>query len=329
MKTELPCAIVRDLLPSYVEGLTEAETTAAVQAHLETCEDCRRRCAAMSAGESAPQTEAKEVDYLKTLRKKSRKKIILAVLLVLVLVLGGTGAKLFLIGTPASSDSVAAQVTPSPQPDSINISFMNMDSASVLTGLSFQTVDDVIEITARKVLISPIHPQEEAALSLNLAGIREVRAFGKTIWHDGLLIDGHTSRLLEKKTAYVGDASAVNDLLCNMDLDAPHGIELQTRKEPYGVTIHFTDTIAENRRFLVEGNACILLALVDNLGEVRWDDPSGYSDTLTLKDSNDALPGLVETYNRDHGTDWTPLDSVKAYSADGWHLQILRNLLGV
>ena len=42
MKADLPCAVVRDLLPSYVEGLTEAETTAAVKNHLESCESCRK-----------------------------------------------------------------------------------------------------------------------------------------------------------------------------------------------------------------------------------------------------------------------------------------------
>ena len=37
MKDNLPCAVVRDLLPIYVEGLTEPETNAAVEAHLKTC----------------------------------------------------------------------------------------------------------------------------------------------------------------------------------------------------------------------------------------------------------------------------------------------------
>lgn len=39
MKNDLTCAVVRDLLPSYVEGLTSEETNEAVDAHLAQCPD--------------------------------------------------------------------------------------------------------------------------------------------------------------------------------------------------------------------------------------------------------------------------------------------------
>ena len=34
MKNDLTCGVVRDLLPSYVEGLTSQETNQAVETHL-------------------------------------------------------------------------------------------------------------------------------------------------------------------------------------------------------------------------------------------------------------------------------------------------------
>lgn len=50
-RNSLDCCVVRDLLPAYLEGLTEEETSAQVRAHLEGCENCRelekdmrRRC---------------------------------------------------------------------------------------------------------------------------------------------------------------------------------------------------------------------------------------------------------------------------------------------
>ena len=49
MKNDLTCAVVRDLLPSYVEGLTSAETNTAVEAHLSACPDCTARKKAMTA----------------------------------------------------------------------------------------------------------------------------------------------------------------------------------------------------------------------------------------------------------------------------------------
>lgn len=38
----LPCHIVRDLLPSYLEHLTGPETEADICEHLESCPDCRQ-----------------------------------------------------------------------------------------------------------------------------------------------------------------------------------------------------------------------------------------------------------------------------------------------
>ena len=37
----LPCHIVKDLLPSYLDHLTGPETEADIQEHLEACPDCR------------------------------------------------------------------------------------------------------------------------------------------------------------------------------------------------------------------------------------------------------------------------------------------------
>ena len=41
-QNRLDCCVVRDLLPAYLEELTEPETSAQVAAHLEGCEDCKR-----------------------------------------------------------------------------------------------------------------------------------------------------------------------------------------------------------------------------------------------------------------------------------------------
>ena len=40
MKNDLTCGVVRDLLPSYVEGLTSPESNTAVERHLSGCPEC-------------------------------------------------------------------------------------------------------------------------------------------------------------------------------------------------------------------------------------------------------------------------------------------------
>ncbi len=327
MKTELPCAVVRDLLPSYVEGLTEEETTCAVKEHLETCDSCRTHYEAMSRDNAAPAAVSKEIDYLKAVRKKNRTKVILAAVLAFALVLGSVGAKLFLIGSPADADSIAVQVTP--ESGYATVSLGSMDSATALINVKTQTENGIVDITARKAFVSPFHRSGDESVRVNMDGVQEIRTFGETIWKNGTVIDATTRRLVDRKTPYVGNAPAIGMILSGTELDCPSTLELQTEKEPYGVTIHFQDVIAENHRFIVDGNAYVLLALVGNLGQVQWDDPSGYTNSITLEEADAALPGLVESYNHSHGTNLVPLAAVKEYSSDSYHLQILRNVLGL
>ena len=328
MKDKLPCAIVRDLLPSYVEGLTEAETTAAVQDHLAGCADCRKRYEAMTDGDAVSVTEEKEVDYLKAVRKRNGKKIALSVILTVALVLSGVAAKLFWIGKVCDGSSVAIDAVLSEDGKDLHLALYETNSGSSLRGLKMETKDNVISITAREVLVSPLYKGGLDDVTVPLDGARRVEVFGRTVWQDGLLIDMHTVRLMDAKVQYVGDAPGLGQLIANMEPDVPSTMELQTAEEPYGVTIHFADTIGKNCRMMMEDNAYILLALVDNLGEVHWDDPGGYAGSLTLDEADRALPKLIDAYNAEHGADISALGGIKDYGDGAYALQLLRDILG-
>ena len=329
MKNKLPCAIVRDLLPSYVDKLTEEETTLAVKEHLEHCPQCLHQYETMLEGEENRDSDVKEIDFLKTVRKMNRKKIIMAIVISIVIVLAMFSIKLFLIGNEADSDGVSFQMTPVNNADEMRVSFLNMDSANALKDLHVETINDVIEITGRKVLVSPIHPSEELAVTLNLSGMKEVRAFGKTIWKNGVVIEEYTQWLWKNQVTYVGDAPSVNNLISNMNLDALHTLEIQSGEEPYGVVIHFTEEISKNRREMLKDHACVILSLVGNLGEVSWDDPSGYTDHITLKEAGDIVNEKAEEFSKDINEQIIFHENIKDYSADVYELQVLMNILGL
>ena len=40
-RKDLPCAVVRDLLPLYHDGVVSSDTSDLIEAHLEDCESCR------------------------------------------------------------------------------------------------------------------------------------------------------------------------------------------------------------------------------------------------------------------------------------------------
>ena len=60
MKNNLSCAIVRDLLPSYIDGLTSQETNESVKAHLNECTSCRAAYREMT-GIEPPKAEQPEI----------------------------------------------------------------------------------------------------------------------------------------------------------------------------------------------------------------------------------------------------------------------------
>ena len=103
---ELSCAIVEDLLPTYVERLTSEETNMAVEAHLASCPACAAKRAAMGAKETEAAAKdaeetAREVDYLKKVRRRSRRRVWLAVALHHAGAGGSaSAAKIFIIGGP-------------------------------------------------------------------------------------------------------------------------------------------------------------------------------------------------------------------------------------
>ena len=332
MKTELPCAIVRDLLPSYVEGLTEEETTAAVKEHLTTCESCRSRYEAMSSGENAPAASTKEVDYLKQVKKNNHLKILIAVVLSVVLVLTGVGAKLFVIGSPCTIDDLGVTVTVSEDGQFIELMLWELNSAFLISDDPDVTVYSdsgltVAQIDARQALVSPLRFPHDGTVFLPAEGVDLITVCGEPVWQNGTAISGYVRNLFQLKNPYAGNASLVNQLISDMDLDVTHTLELQTSTEPYGITIHFTGNFTEDRYFMAESHAYLILALVGNLDTVQWDQPDGWTGSLSLAEANVALPDLIEEYNQSHGTNYPILGSVKDYAQDSYHIQVLYNVL--
>lgn len=84
---QLPCAVVRDLLPLYAEKLAEEETKKLVEEHLEGCTQCRQRLAQIDTKVVAPVGSTKPLMALKKeIRKRRWFSAIVAAMLVFVAV---------------------------------------------------------------------------------------------------------------------------------------------------------------------------------------------------------------------------------------------------
>ena len=308
MKNDLTCAVVRDLLPSYVEGLTSEETNRAVERHLSACPDCMARKNAMAAPAEPAETaeQSREVDYLKTVKRKSGRRVVLAIACTLAVILAGVALKLFVIGEPASRDGMSWSMR-------CDETAMDLRVYSTWSGVAYcrwdlENSDGIVRLTATQVLPSLLYDSADRRERISLEGVREVWIAGQLIWQDGISISSGTMGLYAAKTPYVGDMPALNRVANALNIQSRCGSylnSLKTAQEPYGWTLEFSDVYTEKQAAWLDETmehdlAPLMLALVDNLGEVSWtyrtQDGALQTRTVTLPQISEALPRPVKDY---------------------------------
>ena len=308
MKNDLTCAVVRDLLPSYVEGLTSEETNRAVERHLSACPDCMAQKNAMAAPAEPAETaeQSREVDYLKTVKRKSGRRVVLAIACTLAVILAGAALKLFVIGEPASREGMSWSMR-------CDETAMDLRVYSTWSGVAYcrwdlENSDGIVRLTATQVLPSLLYDSADHRERIPLEGVREVWIADQLIWQDGVAISSGTMDLYAAKTPYVGDMPALNRVANALNIQSRCGSylnSLKTAQEPYGWTLEFSDVYTEKQAAWLDETmehdlAPLMLALVDNLGEVSWtyrtQDGALQTRTVTLPQISEALPRPVKDY---------------------------------
>lgn len=339
MKNDLTCGVVRDLLPSYVENLLGEESKEAVDRHLETCPECRERKEDMAAPTGAEETAeaAKEVDFLRRVKKGTVKKIALAVVCTVLLVVGGYLLKEFVIGRTPDAEHISIELAQVDAENNLNLLADTYWGAYELRGLKSVTKDGVLTYTAREVRVNPFqtaqggYRKQIPLLSIPLKGLDEVWICGRLVWQDGMVIDRDTLLLLDAKTPYCGDAPALGNIAKLLQVGSRIGrynISLQTSERPYRWTLEFEETeettseISGLSRFL----GYQMLALVENLDEVCFQYPSS-SGFFTAEIASNSLARLTEVYNDKHATSWPVHESIKEYAESPLEYQRMVKLL--
>lgn len=334
MKNDLTCAVVQDLLPSYAEGLTSEETNQAVNAHLAACPSCAACRDAMTSPDDTTATEqAKEVDYLKTVKRKTGRRVVLAVICTLAAIFVGVALKLFIIGEPASREGMSWSLQE--EEAALNIRAYTNSSGIAYCRWKMEDGGGVVRITCKKVLPSFLYRDADHRDRISLDGVKEVWLANQLLWQDGVVIlEGDD--LYAAKTPYVGDISALNKIAAELHIQ-PHVGDytnsLQTANEPYRWTLEFSAGGWQGvwRKSHIEEDmpryAAQMLALAENLGEVGWTwiDEEGicHSDFVTLEEINAQLEEWTAAYNVLNGTDWIAPSSVKDYADSPSNLQRL------
>lgn len=346
MKNDLTCGVVRDLLPSYIEGLLGEDSREAVDRHLETCPACTAQKEAMAARtESEPEEAAKEVDYLRRVKKGTAKKIVLAVVCTALVLLGGAALKLFVIGTPLQAQDMAVMVNEVQDGGySLFLSLTSIGSGDAFYGWKQETVDGVTSIYARRVTVSPFCRTGNAQMYVPLDFVKEVwlgGTSGRLLWADGLVINQETLDLVDAKTPYCGDAPALGriaELLNISQVLGPYTTSLRTSSQPYVWTLEFQETFNTEDWKALHYFAYQMLALVENLDKVGYTyEPTNVNGrtreerlregSVSAESASKLLARLTEKYNEAHHTDWPVHESVKEYAESPLEYQRMVTLL--
>lgn len=276
MEHNLNCEIVRDLLPSYVEGLTSDTTNAAIEEHLTGCTECPAALKRMKEPEPQQTFPDPEVDYLKKVRRRSIGR---SLLIAIVLMLAGISMLAFrflYVGTALEPSELVYSV--SVEGNTVNVSGTIAGSSGL--GVSRVTFSDSGGMVQMKVYTAPrtfFNSGEFFATYTAQDPVAQVRADDLIIWEDGVEISRVAAMLYTETNPSAGDMpsnSRIATILGVSDQFGPYTNELQTQTEPYGWTLILETPIEpideKTARDIMDADSYVMLASIENLGSVTW-----------------------------------------------------------
>ncbi len=275
MDTRLDCEIVRDLLPSYADGLTSGVTNQAIEAHIVSCAECSKALFAMREPECKEQPPAPEVDYLKKVRRRTGYTAVLCAAGAVVLVIAFICIRLFAFGNELDPAGVNYSAFVSGNTVYFNGSLRSTESG--ISRVSFEQDGSVVTAFLYKAPKSFLNRSELSEQYEAEGVVTQIRFGGLIVWENGMEISRTAAQLYAAKNPYVGDMSAngrIATILGVSDQLGSYTNELQTLSEPYGWTLRLNVPITEDEemaRNIMTADAYAMLAVINNLGYVTWE----------------------------------------------------------
>lgn len=322
MKTnKIPCAVIKDLLPSYAEDLTSPETSGLVREHLEECPDCEAVYEAMheeipteAEENSGAGADSPEIDYLKKVRNTGRKKIIASVLAVLLLAGGAVFAKVYLYGSPiddfhmmvsrqCAEASTEFEETGEYEDFIIFSCWIEGTRGQAFTHYKIRETDEGKEVVLYAAPASIFHKDLTMQIWIPEDSAESITIKGDTYGENGC-VTKRAKELYAARNPYIGDISAdqkIANLLGVGEKLGSYTNKLDTEEKegweyPYGWELIFDEPWkdAERRSEKMKNYAYALIALIDNCGEISWtyttEDEKTHTESVTLADWKAEYP---------------------------------------
>ena len=305
----LPCEIVRDLLPSYAEGLASDVTENAIEHHLKDCIACSEALAAMQADDmdvagaisdtisesEVAESGAGEIDYLKKVRRRFITGMTICIAAAIIALCGlwavqyrfsTFSMKTYNIKNAVNSVSVENRM--------IEFSGNIKEDGRAITGINFVYNEGVVNISAKITKKFPWNSSDFDEIFSAPGDIRQVWIADQLVWENGKAVPESVGKLYSSKNKYIGDISGDGKVAEALGIFTHLGgctNELQTSTEPYGWTLklqahvsNYAPTITHDEEQM-RRDAYMMIALIDNLGYVSWEyeiDGENEKKTLTV-----------------------------------------------
>ncbi|MGX8850805.1 DUF4825 domain-containing protein [Amedibacillus sp. YH-ame10] len=265
---KIPCTIIKDLLPNYIDNCTSEESNACIKEHLEGCESCKALYNEMK--KPLPYEQQEEIKFLKKIKKRNTNKIILAVFLTIVLCICGVLVKSFVIGSRTTdltisdiqlkNKTITAYVYPISTKDRI------FDMKLVSEG-------DEQFVSYQQVLPSVFHKNNDVQpIEINIDDIEGYLLLGDFVFDkDGNVYNRMVYDLFKNRVPYVGDVSGVQKLISiaySDIINTGYGLKLDTDKEPYSMTLTFDEEASYYDFEAMKSVANLVLASIDNCNKM-------------------------------------------------------------
>jgi len=276
MNRQLDCEIVRDLLPSYLDGQTSDVTNTAIEEHISWCRDCAEVLQRMKEPEDTAVPQYEEIDYLKKVKRSKKRTAWTAAAATLLIVLLILGIVLFVRGTAEDLNAHAVNVRV--EGDTVFVSGSLVSSGEGVARIVFTEEDGVVDV---RLFTAPSAPFNSGSFSekytSNNGPVTAVTSSGIVIWENGEAVSHLAGMLFAEKNPYIGDMPANNRIADVIGIRERYGSyknELKTSAEPYRWVIILEDPVdpAHEARIKqrMSADACLMIAAVENLGTVTW-----------------------------------------------------------
>jgi len=300
---KIPCEVVRDLFPSYIDDLTSPESNQIIEDHLAECNDCRNILNSMKSssdvGIGPLPDESKEIDFLK--KNRRRNKLIL---------IGSIAVILIIIAVIFVNRYVAGEQNADNMGDwflwDINVdgNHLDIEGRSVqhifkITRMDFREEDGVLYGTAYTVpsglIAGLIYGDEFRGSYTSKEPIRRVQINDRILWSEGEEVSILASALYCERNQYIGNMSGnsrVASILSIPNYLGAYTNELKTDKPPYEWTVKLWADVSPQYISRYESDmeklGYVLLAAVENMDAVNFEYKASGKDQFRKVTSDEA-----------------------------------------